>query len=64
MTYALVGTTLALTGPGRYSVDQLTGGALNRPWMRVLAVIGALVSAAYLIATRTTVADESDDNED
>jgi putative oxidoreductase len=64
VTYALVGTTLALTGPGRYSVDQLTGGALNRPWMRVLALIGALVSAAYLIATRTTVAEERDDDED
>ena len=45
-------------------MDQLTGGALNRPWMRVLALIGALVSAAYLIATRTTVAEESDDDED
>ena len=64
MTYALVGTTFALTGPGRFSVDHLIGGALNRPWMRALALIGALASAAYLIVTRSPVGPEREDGED
>ena len=64
VTYALVGTMLALTGPGRFSVDHLTGEVLNRPWMRALALIGALASAAYLIATRSAVLAEPEDNED
>jgi putative oxidoreductase len=62
-TYALVGTTLALTGPGRFSVDHVTGGALNRPWMRALALLGALISAAYLIASRTAVVEAQDDED-
>jgi putative oxidoreductase len=60
VTYALVGTTFALTGPGRFSVDHLLGGALNRPWMRALALIGALASAAYLIVIRSPVVPERD----
>ena len=64
VAYALVGTTLALAGPGRFSVDHLIGGSLNRPWMRALALIGALASAAYLIATRSAVLAERDDDED
>ena len=64
VTYALVGTILALTGPGRFSVDHLTGGVLNRPWMRALALIGALASAAYLIATRSAVLAERENSED
>jgi putative oxidoreductase len=64
VTYALIGTTFALAGPGRFSVDHLIGGALNRPWMRALALIGALASAAYLIVTRSAVVAESEDSED
>jgi putative oxidoreductase len=64
VTYALLGTTFALTGPGRFSVDHLLGGALNRPWMRALALIGALASAAYLIVIRSPVVPERDDSED
>jgi putative oxidoreductase len=60
VTYALVGTTFAFTGPGRFSVDHLLDGALNRPWMRALALIGALASAAYLIVTRSPVVPERD----
>jgi putative oxidoreductase len=63
VAYALVGSTLALTGPGRFSLDQLTGRALNRPWMRVLALIGALTTAAYLVTIRSVVLEE-DDEED
>jgi putative oxidoreductase len=64
LTYALIGTILALTGPGRFSVDHLTGGVLNRPWMRAFALAGALASAAYLIATRIAVLPEGEDDED
>jgi putative oxidoreductase len=64
VTYALVGTLLALTGPGRFSVDHVIGGALNRPWMRALALTGALASAAYLVVTRSAVLAERDDIED
>jgi putative oxidoreductase len=63
VAYALVATTLALTGPGRFSVDHLTSGVLNRPWMRVLALIGALASAAYLVVTRSAVDAEQDDED-
>jgi putative oxidoreductase len=64
LAYALVGTLLALAGPGRFSVDHVIDGALNRPWMRVLALIGALASAAYLVVTRSAVLAERDDIED
>jgi putative oxidoreductase len=64
----LLGTAFVLTGPGRYSLDHATGYVLNKPWMRVVAVAGAVASAAYLIRRRTQVladrgdADESDTN--
>jgi putative oxidoreductase len=50
--FGLVGTALAVAGPGRYSLDQLTGNKLNRPWMTVIALAGSLGSAAYLISGR------------
>lgn len=53
--YALVGSVLSLTGPGRYSVDALTGGVLNKPWMRVATAVGGAASAYYLISQRTKV---------
>jgi putative oxidoreductase len=64
VTYALVGSTFALTGPGRFSMDHLTGEALNRPWMRAVALAGALATAAYLISVRGAVVAERDDSEE
>jgi putative oxidoreductase len=64
VTYALVGTAFALTGPGRFSVDQLTGEAFNRPWMRALALVSALAAAAVLVSTRSAVVEERDANEE
>jgi putative oxidoreductase len=64
VTYALVGSTFALTGPGRFSVDHLTGEALNRPWMRALALVGALAAAAVLVSSRGAVVAERDDSEE
>ena len=64
ITYALVGSTFAMTGPGRFSIDHLTGEALNRPWMRVVALVGALAAAAFLVSTRSATVSERDDTEE
>ena len=64
VTYALVGSTFALTGSGCFSVDHLTGEALNRPWMRALALVGALATAAVLVSSRGAVVAERDDSEE
>ena len=64
VTYALVGSTFALTGPGRFSLDYATGEVLNRPWMRAVALVGALATAAYLVSTRSAVVAERDASEE
>ena len=64
VTYALVGSTFALTGPGRFSVDQATREVFNPPWMRAVALVGALATAAYLVSTRSAVVAECDDSEE
>jgi putative oxidoreductase len=51
-TYGLVGTTLALMGPGRYSLDQATGHVFNRRWMAFAGWISAIAGAAYMITNR------------
>jgi putative oxidoreductase len=45
-------SAVSLTGPGRYSLDQLTRNVLNRPWMRVAAYAGALAGAVYVMIRR------------
>ena len=60
-TYALLGSAFVLTGPGRYSLDYATGYAVNKPWMRVVAVVGAAASAAYLIRKRSKVLADRDE---
>ena len=52
LTYGWVGTVLTLTGPGRYSLDHLTGHVLDKPWMRVVAYVGAAGAAAAIIVAR------------
>jgi putative oxidoreductase len=46
---ALSGVAVAISGPGRFSVDHLLGDRFNRPWMSAVAltVMGA-VSAAVI----------------
>ncbi len=70
-TYALAGAALALTGPGRYSLDAATGGVLSKPWLTGVALVSAVGSAAFLISQRAKVlaarptpppAPESDEN--
>jgi putative oxidoreductase len=51
-TYGLVGTTLAMMGPGRFSLDQATGHVLNRRWMAIASLMSTLAGAAYMITTR------------
>ncbi len=54
-TFGLVGAAVAVGGPGRYSVDSLTGHALDKPWMRGVALASAVASAFYLIGERAKV---------
>jgi putative oxidoreductase len=56
----LATATLALTGPGRYSIDALLGYRLNRTPYATAALASAVAGAAFVIARRrkalTTVA--------
>lgn len=45
---ALTGASLAITGPGRLSLDHALGHAVNRGWM-VPAALGATAAATTLI---------------
>ena len=60
-TFGLVGTALALTGPGKLSLDSATGNVFNKPWLTVLAFAATLGSAAYLIANRTQTEPDPED---
>lgn len=46
------GVSLALTGPGALSLDDVTGDRLNRPWMRATAVLAIVPAAAAVITKR------------
>ncbi len=59
-TFALVGAAVAAGGPGRYSLDALTGDALNRPWMRAVALVSAAAAAVYLVSARAEVLEDRD----
>jgi putative oxidoreductase len=48
----LSAAALALTGPGRLSLDSALGQRLNRPWMRNLALAAAAPAALAVIARR------------
>ena len=52
LAYAAVGSALALTGAGRYSLDHVTGHVLDKPWMRAVAYVGAVGAAAAIIVAR------------
>jgi len=53
-TFGLVGSVLALTGPGKFSLDRATGGALNKPWMAVVGLVTTVAAAAYMVSSRKT----------
>jgi putative oxidoreductase len=54
-TFGLVAAAVAVGGPGRYSLDALTGDALDKPWMRGVALTAAVAAAYYLITERAKV---------
>jgi len=43
----VAGTALAISGPGRYSLDRLLGHRLNQPW---------ITAAAFAAVTAATIA--------
>ena len=49
---AIAGAALAISGPGRYSLDEALGQRLNRPWMVVAALAGVSAIAAAIQAQR------------
>ena len=49
---AIAGAALAISGPGRYSLDESLDQRLNRPWMVVAALAGVSVIAAAIQADR------------
>jgi putative oxidoreductase len=51
-TLGLAAGALALTGPGKYSVDHLLGNRLNRNWQATLALSAAVGGAAFVVARR------------
>lgn len=51
-TFGLVGTALALSGPGRFSLDHLLGHAVNRKWMAMAFLASTVGSASYMIRSR------------
>jgi putative oxidoreductase len=60
-TFGLIGTALALGGPGRFSLDHALGHKLNRRWMAVAALASTIGSAVYLISTREQPAAAEDE---
>ncbi|GAA3611344.1 DoxX family membrane protein [Kineosporia mesophila] len=48
----LAAGAIALTGPGRYSVDHLLGNRLNRGWQASLALSAAAAGGAFVVARR------------
>lgn len=56
----LVGWTaasLGLAGPGRFSLDHVTGHCLNRPWVVATAFAAAATAAALVIRGRSAGGD-------
>lgn len=51
-TFGLVGVALALSGPGRFSLDHVLGNKLNRKGLLLPALALTAASAAYLIKGR------------
>jgi putative oxidoreductase len=49
---ALAGAAVAISGPGRFSLDHLLGDRFNRPWMSVAALTAMGAASAAVIARR------------
>ncbi|WP_369215929.1 DoxX family protein [Streptomyces flavofungini] len=55
----LTAAALAVTGPGRYSVDHAVGHALNRGWMVPAALAGTAVGVVLTLGARAKNVRES-----
>ncbi|WP_393916322.1 DoxX family protein [Halostreptopolyspora alba] len=54
---ALIGLTamsLIVSGPGRVSLDSVTGHCLDRPWMRAVAGASVIPAVATVVARKRT----------
>ncbi len=51
---ALTAGAIALSGPGRLSLDAALGHRANRHWMRVVGLAGAPVAVALVTRRRQT----------
>lgn len=49
------GLAVGLAGPGRYSLDHLSGHVLDRPWVGVMAFLVSAASAYGVVARRRHV---------
>ncbi|WP_020380272.1 DoxX family protein [Nocardiopsis potens] len=52
---ALIGLTaasVAVSGPGRISLDEVTGHAFDRPWMRAAALASVVPAISFVVARR------------
>ncbi|MFH5821120.1 DoxX family protein [Georgenia sp. AZ-5] len=49
---SLSSATLALTGPGAWSVDRLLGYRLNQPWISVAGIVASAVAATAVLKVR------------
>ncbi|MBA0052790.1 DoxX family protein [Streptomyces sp. AJS327] len=52
---AFLGSTaaaLGLAGPGRFSLDRVTGHAFNQPWLLAVSFAGAVAAAAATVTRR------------
>ena len=61
VTYALVGSTFALTGPGASRSTTRPARCSTGRGCVAVALVGALATAAYLVSTRSAVVAERDD---
>ncbi|MEV0117715.1 DoxX family protein [Streptomyces sp. NPDC050844] len=66
----LVSATLAITGPGAYSVDEALGHSFNRAWMVPAALAGTAVGVLVSVGSRQRnvreeqAGEENEDNEE
>ncbi|MFH8367674.1 DoxX family protein [Streptomyces sp. NPDC018031] len=49
-----VAAGIGLAGPGRYSLDRLTGHCLDRPWVMTVAFTASALAAATVVKRRTS----------
>ncbi|MFC7623100.1 DoxX family protein [Microlunatus sp. GCM10028923] len=55
--YAISATAIAMTGPGKFSLDHATRNVFNKKWMRRLAYLVTFGLAAYVISERQATLD-------